>query len=50
MFQDNKNRAVVDIHDLNNIIEVNSYFLLLQSKIIVSMIEYLYISTINAVD
>ena len=49
-FQDRKNKAVIDIRDFNNIIEINNYSLSLQSNIITFMIRYLYIFTINIVD
>ena len=47
--QERKNKAVIDIRDFNDITEINSYSLFLQSTIITSVIEYLYIFTINVV-
>ena len=40
---------MIDIRELNKIIETNSYSLSLQSKIIILLLKYIYLSIINAV-
>ena len=49
-FNDVKNKTIMNIRELNKVIESNIYFMSLQFDIINAIIEFLYISTINAIE
>ena len=50
IFNDSKNRTVVNIRDLNKMIVFDFYSLSLQSKFISFVVDHTYINTINVVD
>jgi len=48
--QKRKKRAIIDIRDLNKIVNSDNYLLSLQSNIIVSIVDFFYISIVNAIN
>ena len=49
IFQNRKERIIIDIRNFNEIIENDEYSLFLQSNIIVLIIDYIYIIIVDEI-